>query len=135
MQNKRKIVFFDGVCHLCSGSVQFLLRHDRKKELSFCALQSPQAHEILAEYSFDLSSFESIVFFRNNIIFTHSDAIIEIACELGGFWKMAVCLRIIPKVLRDAVYSVIARSRYSLFGKAQECWLPTPELRARFIDM
>jgi predicted DCC family thiol-disulfide oxidoreductase YuxK len=126
---KEKIVFFDGVCNLCTASVQFLLRTNRKKNLKFAPLQSDYFHKQFPNHPYEL---ESILYFVDGKLFAESTAVILICRELIFPLPLILVLLVIPRFFRDLVYRMIARSRYRIFGKKETCYLPTPELLSRF---
>lgn len=132
--NRDKIVLFDGVCNLCNSSVQFLIEHNAKKTLQFSSLQSNFGQQFLKERNLALTDFESIYYYRNNTLYSHSSAILEIVKELDGFYPYLSVLKIVPKFIRDRVYRWISKNRYKWFGKQESCWLPTAELKSRFLD-
>ncbi len=127
------ILLFDGVCNLCNASVQWIITHDVRDTFRFAALQSETGQALLKRFGLDQVHFDSVVLVAGDRIFTHSDAPLEIARRLGGFWKLAYALKIIPRFLRDAVYNWIARNRYRWFGRQEACMLPRPEWKARFL--
>ncbi|MCY7329350.1 MAG: thiol-disulfide oxidoreductase DCC family protein [Saprospiraceae bacterium] len=127
------ILLFDGVCNLCNASVQWIITHDARSTFRFAALQSETGQALLKRFGLDQVHFNSVVLVAGDRIFMHSDAPLEIARHLGGFWKLAYGLKIIPRFLRDAVYNWIARNRYRWFGRQEACMLPRPEWKARFI--
>jgi predicted DCC family thiol-disulfide oxidoreductase YuxK len=128
------IVFYDGVCGLCDRTVRFVLKRDETRKMYFAPLQGETAKR-RADLPADL---RSIVFVTNfgaaqERIYFRSDAVLQIFDQLGGFWRVASWLRIIPRPLRDGIYNAVARRRYQWFGKFDECRIPTPEIRARFL--
>lgn len=127
------IVLFDGVCNLCNGSVQFLLKRDREARFRFAALQSDTGRSLLAEHGLDPNALSSVVLIEDGKIWQESSAALRIARYLPGAWKLLRVFAAVPRPLRDAVYRWIARNRYRWFGKTETCWLPTPELKARFL--
>jgi predicted DCC family thiol-disulfide oxidoreductase YuxK len=127
------IVLFDGVCNLCSGSVQFILRRDPGARFRFASLQSPAGQELLARFGIDGQGIDSVIVIEGDRWFKESDAALRIARHLGGLWRLLTVFRLIPRPLRDRLYRFIARNRYRWFGKQETCWLPTPELRGRFL--
>ena len=127
------ILFFDGVCNLCSGAVQFMLRHDRRGELKFASLQSELARELLPPAGVDPTALSSLVYYENGRAYTHSSGALRAFRSLGGPLGRLYHLRLFPRGLRDRVYDFIADHRYRWFGREDECWLPTPEYRARFL--
>jgi predicted DCC family thiol-disulfide oxidoreductase YuxK len=133
------LVLYDGVCGLCSRVPQFLLRHDRRTVLYFASLQSATGKATVARWGGDpdeLTSFYVVADFRTPAarVFTRSDAALFVAGALGWPWKALRAAGILPKALRDRLYDVIARARYRLFGRLEQCLLPRPEFRSRFLD-
>jgi predicted DCC family thiol-disulfide oxidoreductase YuxK len=127
------VVVFDGVCHLCSGWVQFLLRHDKAQRYSFAAMQGEAGQRLLREHGIDPSDPSSFLLLRDGVAETDSDAVISVVTGLGSGWRAAGVLRVMPRVVRDPLYRWIARNRYRLLGKRATCYLPTPEDSARFL--
>jgi predicted DCC family thiol-disulfide oxidoreductase YuxK len=127
------IVLFDGVCNLCNGSIQFLIKRDRKAYFRFASLQSDTGQKLQADLGMDPQALDSVILVEGDRWYKESDAAFRIARSLPGAWKLLTAFRIIPRPLRDAMYRWIARNRYRWFGKAETCWLPTPELRSRFL--
>ena len=127
------IVLFDGVCNLCNGSVQFLIKRDPQARLRFASLQSETGQKLQADFGMDPQALDSVILVDGDRWYKESDAALRIARNLPGAWKLLTAFRIVPRPLRDAVYRLIARNRYRWFGKSETCWLPTPELRGRFL--
>ena len=131
----RRIVFFDGVCLLCEGSVQFLLERDGERRLQFATLQGETARALLGEES--AQALESMVYLVEDAAgarrYERSDAVLRILRDLGGIWRVIGWLRIVPRPLRDAVYRRIAANRYRWFGKKDECRAPATDERERFL--
>lgn len=130
------IVLFDGECNLCDGLVQFLIRHDKTGErFRFAAQQSDTGQSFLkkAGYVADGESADTILVFAGEKLLTHSDAALEIVRNLPAPFPIFYAGKILPKPLRNALYRFVAKNRYKWFGKRDECMMPTPELRARFL--
>ncbi len=132
-------ILFDGVCNLCNGFVQFLIRHDPHGRFRFAALQSEAGQTLLAAHGQPhlvaaLASPDSIVLVEDHQVYTHSAAVLRIAQHLGGIWRLAAVGWLLPRSWRDALYRYVARNRYRWFGRQESCWLPTPELRSRFLS-
>ena len=127
------VVLFDGVCNLCSGSVQFLIEHDTEATLRFAPLQSEVARELLEALGLHDYDFDSIVLVEGEEYYTKSTAALRIARRLERPWSLLWTLRYVPRVVRDAGYDVVASSRYAVFGKKDRCMVPTPEVRDRFL--
>jgi predicted DCC family thiol-disulfide oxidoreductase YuxK len=128
------IIVFDGVCHLCNGWVQFLLRRDRAARYRFASMQSARGRALLSNHGLDPDDPVSLLLLRDGVAQTDSDAILEVLAGLGGAWRAARWLRLVPRVLRDPPYRWLARRRYRLFGRRETCWMPSPETAARFLD-
>jgi len=99
----------------------------------FASLQSNYGQELLKQFNLPIDTFNSFILFEDGKLFTRSTAAIKMFSQLTG-WKWVKVLSIVPKFIRDAVYNLIARNRYKWFGKKDECWVPTPELKARFLE-
>jgi predicted DCC family thiol-disulfide oxidoreductase YuxK len=125
-------VFFDGVCNLCSGSVQYIISHDKHDRFRFASLQSEYAAKELA--GADLHKVDSIVLKKDGKIYTRSTAALKIASKLSFPTNLLYIFIIVPPFIRNVVYDFIARNRYKWFGKKEACWLPSPELRSKFLD-
>jgi predicted DCC family thiol-disulfide oxidoreductase YuxK len=131
--NDKPVILFDGVCNLCTGSVQFILKRDNEKRFLFASLQSAYGQDILKQFALPTDVFNSFILLQDGKIFTRSTAALKMFSQLKG-WGWVKILWIFPRFVRDAVYNLIAKNRYKWFGKKEECWVPTPELRARFLD-
>jgi predicted DCC family thiol-disulfide oxidoreductase YuxK len=128
-----KIVLFDGVCNLCNSSVQYIIERDHQNIFKFASLQSEFGQNFLQKHQLNTENFDSIILVENENYFTESTAAIKIGQELKGM-KWTKVLWIFPKFLRDFVYKIISKNRYKWFGKQDNCWLPTPELKVKFIS-
>ncbi len=137
-ENPNLIVLFDGVCALCDWTVQFLLRRDKQGVLKFAPLQGATAAAILKRHPQIEDKTRSVILVQNydtasESISVRSQAILNCLSALGGFWRVVSLLRLIPGFLRDAVYNFIAKNRYKWFGKYDECIVPPPEMKERFM--
>lgn len=127
------IVFFDGVCGLCNGVVDWLLRHDRNQLFRFAPLQGSTAQALLPKT--DIEQLGSIVLLRNGLLHRKSDAALWIFSHSRTRLRfLGTALRLVPRPLRDFVYDFIAHHRYGWFGQAETCRIPTPSERGRFLD-
>jgi predicted DCC family thiol-disulfide oxidoreductase YuxK len=127
------IILFDGVCNYCNAMVNFLIRRDKKKIFRFAALQSEAAQKILGQYHLPQNNFDSFILVENDKIYKRSDAALRLYNKLPWYWKWTQLFWIFPKFIRDGVYNVIARNRYKWFGKKDQCMVPTPEVKERFL--
>lgn len=131
--NDKSVILFDGVCNLCNGFVQFVIRRDKKNRFLFASLQSDEANELLK----DLVSgkdLKTVVLIENDTIYTRSTAALRICRGLPGGWPLLYGFIIIPAFIRNAVYNFISRNRYRWFGKKDHCMIPAPELQKKFLE-
>lgn len=129
----KPILLFDGVCNLCNGFVQFVIRRDPKAKIRFAALQSEVGQQLLKEANMPLEELSTVVLWEKGKFYTHSDVPLRVARYLDGLLSVYAVYTVIPKFIRDGIYNWIASNRYHWFGKQESCMLPTPELQARFL--
>lgn len=134
MDQNGPILLFDGVCNLCSGSVQFMLKRNSKANIRFASLQSEFAKEVLRNSDLPSNYLHSLVLLENGKTYVKSDAALRLSKHMDGIWKIGSVFLIIPRFVRNAVYDLIAKYRYRWFGKKDVCWLPKPEWKDRFLD-
>ncbi|MGE0354913.1 MAG: thiol-disulfide oxidoreductase DCC family protein [Gemmatimonadales bacterium] len=131
------LLLYDGLCALCNGTVRFILARERRRDLRFAPLRGPHAREVLARHPAAAGA-DSVLWVERvagqERVLTRSDAALRIAAYLGGPWRMLLVFRVVPRFLRDAVYDLIARYRYRVFGRYPECPVPEASVRARFLD-
>ena len=131
------VLLYDGVCGFCNKTVQMILDRDRRGTMRFAALQSDYGQAVIERHP-TLRGIDSVVFVESSNgeerVFIRSDAALKVVSYLGGFWKIFLAARILPKALRDYFYDLFARNRYRMFGKYDSCMLPPPEVRSRFLD-
>ena len=131
--NKHPIILFDGVCNLCNGLVNFVVRHDSKAKFQFAALQSDAGQKLLNQFSLPTNDFDTFVLVEDKYCYKKSTAALRVFKVLGGFWSLLYVFIVIPRPIRNVVYNLIASNRYKLFGKKDKCLVPTPEIKARFL--
>ena len=135
MEDHKKIILFDGICNLCNSAVQYIIKRDKNDEFRFATLQGEIGQQLINERTIDTSKLDSIILIEPGIAYySKSTAALKISQSFGGFWKMAYVLKLIPRQLRDIVYDWIARNRYGWYGKKEKCMVPTPELKAKFLE-
>jgi predicted DCC family thiol-disulfide oxidoreductase YuxK len=127
------IVLFDGVCHLCSGLVQFVVRRDTAGGVRLAALQSPKGQALLAWCGLPLDDFDTMVLLEQGHAYFKSSAMLRLMRHLAWPWPLLSLALVVPPFLRDWLYDRIARNRYRLFGRDETCMMPTPELGRRFL--
>lgn len=132
-QIDQQVILFDGVCNLCNTSINFIIDRDSKQLFRYASLQSEFGEQVKAQFerSADL---DSVLLLQGEQLLQKSDAALEIARQLDGLWPALSIFKIVPRAIRDAVYSWIAHNRYRWFGKQDTCRIPTPDLRALFLD-
>ena len=127
----RPVIFFDGECNLCNSAVQYVIRHDKKEQFLFAPLQSDAGRQVLQLMPGNIP--DSFILYHNGKIYIKSSAALQTAWLLGGWRTGLYAFIIVPRLLRDAVYNLVARNRYRLFGRRDSCMVPTEELKARFL--
>ena len=131
------VILFDGVCNLCHGFVQLIIRHDARRRFRFAALQSPAGQALLMAHGQPitppLADPDSVLLLENGRVYAHSSAVLRIAGQLSGLWPLLGIGWALPRPWRDALYRYVARHRYRWFGRQESCLLPTPALQARFL--
>jgi predicted DCC family thiol-disulfide oxidoreductase YuxK len=133
MENNKSLILFDGVCNLCNSSVQFILLRDKKDKFRFASLQSDYGQSILKQYNLPTDKFNSLALVENSKIYQKSTGALRIARKLKGLWPMLYGFIIVPPFIRNLVYDIIAKNRYRWFGKKEECMLPRPEWKQKFL--
>ena len=128
-----KLILFDGVCNLCNGFVQFVIKNDTLQQFTFGSLQSAKAKQLLQQYGVT-QNLTTVVYIDNGVVYFKSDAALRIIKQLAYPYKLLYIFIVVPKFLRNWVYGVVATYRYKVFGKKNTCMVPTPELKHRFIE-
>lgn len=127
------VIAFDGKCGLCDGFVRFLLRRDHRQIFQFAASTSREGAAIFARSGQDPDRPSSVLLVSGEEIYRESDAMIRALVALGGAYRMAGILRIVPRPLRDAAYRYVGRNRYRWFGRQSTCALPESGWSGRFL--
>ncbi|MCG1036717.1 thiol-disulfide oxidoreductase DCC family protein [Polaribacter sargassicola] len=131
----KKIILFDGVCNLCNNSVLKVIKHDKNNIFIFSSLQSKTGQEIINNLKIEISKIDSIILYEPGISYDiKSTAALRIMSSFGGFWSLSQVFLLLPEGFRNLVYDYIAKNRYKWFGKKDSCMIPTPELKAKFLD-
>lgn len=129
----KRLVLFDGYCHLCTGAVQFILKRDPHERFYFSALSSQPAQKFIDEHPRFADS-DSLLLYHCGRMYDRSSAVLRIAKGLNGLWPVFGVFLILPKPLRDAIYSWISRNRYRWFGKRDTCMIPDKDYSYRFLQ-
>lgn len=130
---EKQVILFDGVCNLCNHSVQFIIKRDFDQNFQFAALQSSFGQSQLKKFNIPADVLQSIILIKGGKYYDRSNAVIEICRELGGLWPSFYLFKIVPRFIRDWMYNRIANNRYRWFGRQDQCMIPTPALKARFL--
>lgn len=127
------VILFDGVCNLCNGFVQYVIQRDPEGQFRFAALQSEVGQALLEVVQLSQKDMDTVVLVEDGKGYTHSDVGLRIFRRMKGLWPLLYGLVIIPRAIRNFIYNWIARNRYRWFGQREQCMIPTPELKARFL--
>jgi predicted DCC family thiol-disulfide oxidoreductase YuxK len=127
------VVLFDGVCNLCNAAVR-TVRHDDRGVFRLAPLQSPVGEELLRRHGLPTDEFDSVVLVEGDAAYTRSTAALRVCRRLGLPWSLLAPLLVVPAPLRDPFYDLVARTRYRVFGRTDECQVPSPEVRERFAE-
>ncbi len=134
MQEAAPILLFDGVCNLCHEAVHFILAHERAPTLRFASLQSTVGQQLLRDYHLPPDYADSLVLIEGHRAYTLTTGALRLTRYLKYPYALGRLGLVLPACLRDPFYHWVARHRYQWFGKKEQCLLPTPALRARFLD-
>jgi len=133
VDKEKAVVLFDGFCNLCSWSVQFIIKRDKKDYFRFASLQSEIASQFFKDYNIPKGFYQSIVLIENNAVYFKSDAALRIAHKLKGLWPVLYSFKITPKAFRDYIYTIIAKNRFKWFGKKEICYVPNEKYLVKFL--
>ncbi|TCS91982.1 thiol-disulfide oxidoreductase DCC family protein [Hazenella coriacea] len=128
------VILFDGVCNFCNGAVQWIISRDSNAYFHFASLQSKVADTLFTTYGIKEKRLDSIVLIEEGRYYTESSAVLRICKGLGGWWRLLYGFIVIPRPIRDVVYRWVAKNRYRFRGKKEQCMIPSPDIRKRFLD-
>ena len=126
-------ILFDGVCNFCNSAVNFVIKRNAKANILFAPMQTEAGQKLLRKYNLPLNDMQSFIFIDNGKAYKQSTAGLRVCRYLRGLWPLCYGLIIVPVFIRDGIYNWIARNRYKWFGVRQQCMIPTPEVKARFL--
>ena len=132
--DSRPLIVFDGVCVLCSRSMRFIAAHEAGGAIQFTAAQSQLGQALFQHYRLDAEKFETVLLIENGKAFGKRDALAGIARHLRWPWRAAVVYGVLPRVIADPAYDLLARSRYRLFGRTDVCMRPDDSWRGKVIE-
>jgi predicted DCC family thiol-disulfide oxidoreductase YuxK len=130
----KKIILFDGMCNLCDATVQRVIEHDKQDVFRFAAIQSDIGQQIIKHIGIDTAKTDSIILYEpGQAYYYKAEAAMKIARQMGGIYSIVSWFSFLPKWLSNGVYDYVARKRYKWYGRKDECMIPTPELKAKFL--
>lgn len=131
---EKKIIVFDGICNLCNNAINFVIKHDSKNVFQFATLQSETGKALLKKFNINPAETDSIILIAGDTYSVKSTAALHISKSLNAAYPLFFGFMIVPNFIRNAIYDYIAKNRYKWFGKKESCMIPTPELKAKFLD-
>ena len=129
-----RVILFDGVCKLCNAWTRFIIRHDHEHLFRLASVQSPAGQRLLEYFDMPTTTFDTMLYVEGDRAFEKSDAFLRIVVQLGWPWKLLAVARLCPRVVRDWCYDRIARNRYTIFGRYDQCVLPSSDHEQRLMD-
>lgn len=131
----KKVILFDGVCNLCNGAVNKVIDRDKENRFLFASLQSKIGQQICKDLGIDTNDMESMILYESSFAYyKKATAALKVMNDLGGLWSLTKVFWILPEFFRNWVYDIVAKNRYKWFGKKESCRIPTPELKAKFLE-
>ncbi len=128
------IILFDGVCNLCSGIVLFTIKRDPEGIFKYASLQSGAGQSLLRHFALSTDDFNSFILIEENRYYRKSTAVLRAAKRIKGLWPLLYSFIIVPSPIRDFIYDIVAKNRYKWFGRKEQCLIPTPDIRSRFLE-
>ena len=133
-ENIERIVYYDGVCGLCDGFVELLVKLDKNKKLKFSSLQGKSGRILLNKLNLDLEEFDTVLFKVNDQVYTKSTAVFKIINSIGGVIKLFLVFNLLPRRFNDWIYSKVAKNRFKIFGKLDKCDISKFNKPGQFIE-
>ncbi|MBL0355804.1 MAG: thiol-disulfide oxidoreductase DCC family protein [Chitinophagaceae bacterium] len=127
------VILFDGVCNLCNGAINLTIKCDKKNRIKFAALQSEAGRQLAKQYGLPENDLRTFLLIENRKVYSRSTAALRVCRLLPGMWPLCYGFIIVPAFIRNGIYDLVAKHRYKWFGRRDQCMIPTPELRARFL--
>lgn len=128
------VILFDGVCNLCNAAVNWIIDHDSRNVIKFASLQSEYGRQMVQKHNLHGEYMDTIYLIENDKVYNRSDAVLRTLKHLKGIYSLGYGFIIVPSFIRNFFYNLVARNRYKWFGKRDVCRIPTPELKAKFIE-
>ena len=133
MKLNNNILIFDGLCNLCSGSANFIIKRDKRAKYKFASLQSEVGIKLCIQHNIDTTKIDSIVLIKDDAVYIKGAAVLEILKDMPIGWRLLRVGVILPKEIRDWLYDFVAKHRYKIFGKKDECPLPVEDVKDRYL--
>lgn len=133
-RNEFSVILFDGVCNFCNSSVNFIIERDYKNRFKFAALQSGKGQELLRRYNINTDNLKTIILIEGGKYYAKTTAALRITKHLKGIWKIFYIFIIIPPIVRNIVYNIIAKYRYKWFGRKDACRIPAQDEKEKFLE-
>ncbi|WP_333608197.1 thiol-disulfide oxidoreductase DCC family protein [Arsukibacterium sp.] len=130
-----QLVVFDGVCHFCNAAVHFIIARDPTAIFVFTPMQSDFGQQNLRLHGISTLDTDTLLLIKDGQAYVRSDAALQIAGELSGYWYLFKVCKVVPRPVRDWCYGIFARHRYALFGKKSSCMIPTAAVKDRFVGL
>ena len=134
LENNKIVILFDGICNLCIYSVQFIINRDSEDVFRYASIQSKTGQQFIKNYSIDINKNDSIILINDTKVKYRSTAFLSIVTQFKGLWKITFIFYLIPTFIRDILYNFIAKRRYNLFGKKNQCIVPNPNIKKKFYE-
>lgn len=131
--NQQPIILFDGVCNFCNSAVNFTIKRNSKSDIVFAPLQSEAGRKLLKQYNLPSEDMQSFIFIEDGKAYKQSTAALKVCRHLSGLWPLCYGFIIVPEFIRDGIYNWIAKNRYKWFGVREQCMIPSPDVKARFL--
>jgi len=128
------VILFDGVCNLCSGSVQFIINRDPSGIFRFATLQSETGKNLVSKFDLPNDKPDAIILVENSEYYSRSTAALRILQRLGSLWQLLYVFILVPRPIRDYFYDIVARNRYKWYGKRAQCMIPSEDIKGRFLE-
>ncbi len=128
------VILFDGVCNFCNAGINWIIKRDKQDRYRFASLQSPFGQSVLKKLNLPQNDFNTFILLEDDHYYFRSTGALKVAKGLGGIWRLSYFLIFIPERLRDYLYNIVAKNRYMLFGKKEECMIPTMETKIKFLS-
>ena len=132
---EKRVVVIDGVCNFCNGAARFIIKHDLESKFVFTQMQSDYARERIQQYDVTNVGFDTFLLIKDRKSYIWTNAALEIASELNGFWFLLGVFRVVPRPIRDYFYRLFARNRYAIFGRTEVCQVPSENICKRFVGL